>query len=437
MPGLACAATSGHVVLITIDGLAAFYLRDEKASLPALRQLAAEGSSAEALHVANPTTTWPNHTSITTGVSPAKHSVLLNGELLRGAPGEPVRIEGDHNESDLIAVRTVYGQLHRAGGRTAALNWPCTRGANDLDDNFPDAPDPVSSTTPRLRAELIRAGVLEDSSDTRFLTRSVAAADQAWTAAAVHLLQERPPRLLLVHLLGTDDLQHRYGPQSEAAYTALALADACVAEIVRALERVGLREQTSLFVLSDHGFARPLKLVSPNVLLRKAGLQRPGRRRAQAVSQGGMAFVYLTQPQTAREDGPIVTKVLGDLEGIAAILEPERFRALDLPDPKENPQMGDLLLVAKDGYAFSDEALEDEAVTPLDIPLGSHGYLATDPAMDGVFVACGRRIQAGTKLPAVDILDVAPTIAALLGVDLPGAEGKVLTQILSRDTGAK
>jgi hypothetical protein len=51
--------------------------------------------------------------------------------------------------------------------------------------------------------------------------------------------------------------------------------------------------------------------------------------------------------------------------------------------------------------------------------------------MNAVLVAWGRRIKPGAKLPVVDIRDIAPTIATLLGVDLPGAQGKVLTEILS------
>jgi Type I phosphodiesterase / nucleotide pyrophosphatase len=152
-----------------------------------------------------------------------------------------VRLEGDRDKSDLVAVPTLYDRLHRAGYRTAEINWPCTRGAATLDDNFPDAPDPISQTTPRLRAELIRAGILDDAEDASFLKKSAAAADEAWSAAALHILQARPPNLLLLHLLVTDVIQHRYGPQSSAAYTALALADARAADLVRALDTAGMK----------------------------------------------------------------------------------------------------------------------------------------------------------------------------------------------------
>src|SRR5688572_23363936 len=119
------ASTNHHVILITIDGLAASYLSDPQAPIPTLRKLAAEGAVAEGVRVSNPSVTWPNHTTLVTGVHPEKHSVLFNGVLTRGGPGELVTIDGKRDKSDLVAVPTLYDQLHRAGYRTAGVNWPC------------------------------------------------------------------------------------------------------------------------------------------------------------------------------------------------------------------------------------------------------------------------------------------------------------------------
>lgn len=432
LPCPAPAASQNHVVLITIDGLAAFYLSDPQAPLPTLRKLATEGARAEALRVSNPSTTWPNHTTLVTGVRPDRHSVLFNGVLVRGGAGQPVNIEGERDQTDLISVPTLYDQLHRAGYRTAAINWPCTRGAATLDDNFPDSPDRIRQTTPRLKAELVHAGILEDAEEESFVKQNAAARDQAWSASARHVLETRAPNLLLLHLLATDVAQHRYGPQSSEAYSALALADTEVSKVLRMLDTAGLREQTTVVIASDHGFARPSRMINPNVLLRKAGLLRPGpRRRAQSVSEGGTAFVYLTEPMTAQEDRKRVIELLRGVEGIAGILGPEEYAPLHLPDPARNPQAGDLLLIAKDGYTFSDEYFEDDAITLLPISLGSHGYLSTDPHMDGVFIAWGRRIRPGTKLGMVDNIDVAPTMAALLDQELPDVQGRVLKEMLS------
>src|SRR5882762_2313001 len=94
------ASTNHHVILITIDGMAGYYLSDPQAPIPTLRKLAAEGAAAEGLRVSNPTVTSPNHTTLVTGVHPDKHSVLFNGLLIRPGAGGSVKIEGDRDKSD-------------------------------------------------------------------------------------------------------------------------------------------------------------------------------------------------------------------------------------------------------------------------------------------------------------------------------------------------
>lgn len=431
----AAPATNHHVILLTIDALAASYLSDPEASLPTLRKLAAEGAVAEGLRVSNPSVTWPNHTTLVTGVHPDKHSVLFNGILVRSGPGESVKLEGECSQRELVAVPTVYDAVHQAGFRTANINWPCTSGARTLHDNFPDVPNALTHTTPRLRLELIRAGILGSDSDAAFRAGGAVRGDEVWKAAAVHLMRTRPPNFLLLHLLITDTVQHQHGPHSTAAYTAVALADAHVADVLRALDETGLRERTTIFVTSDHGFDQPKKIICPNIVFRKAGLFRPApNRRAQAVSQGGTAFVYLTNPATQAADRAKVIALLRGHEGIAQVIEPMDYPALHLPDPAQNPQMGDLVLVPQAGYAFANEAFEDEAITELTITAGSHGYLASNPRMNGVFIAAGRGIKAGVKLGLVDNRDVAPTIAELFGQKLSGADGKALREILSDST---
>jgi len=57
---------------------------------------------------------------------------------------------------------------------------------------------------------------------------------------------------------------------------------------------------------------------------------------------------------------------------------------------------------------------------------GSHGYLASDPDMDAIFIASGYGVRGGGKLDKVANIDVASTIAKLLGVALPTAKGKAI-----------
>jgi predicted AlkP superfamily pyrophosphatase or phosphodiesterase len=434
--GNATPATNRHVILITMDGFAAYLLSDPQAPIPTLRRMANEGVAAEGMRVSNPAITWPNHTTLVTGVHPEKHSVLFNGVLVRPGPGLPARVDGKRDKSELVPVPTVYDLAHKAGLHTAGINWPCTRNSGTLDDDFPDVPDQVTHTTPRLREEL--KDILGDQRS--FSTNSAAGREQIWTAAALHVIKKRKPNFMLWHMLITDTIHHRYGARSPASYTAVAMVDGQLQQLLEALKEAGIYERTTIFVTADHGFEKALKLLNPNVLFRKEGLLETGptpgilKARAQIISEGGIAMVYLTNPETRREDEAKVKALMREQEGIQEILEPEQFAALGMPDPRKNPQMADLVLVCKEGYAFGSIAHGENYVTEVTLAAGNqghHGYLSTNPKMNAVFVAWGAGIKRGAKLGVIENVDVAPTIAKLFGVELSGATGKVVSNLLA------
>src|SRR5690348_49721 len=84
-------ADDRHVLIITMDGFPAYLLNDPRAPIDTIRKLAAEGVNAEGMRTVNPSVTWPNHTTIVTGVVPEKHGVIFNGLLVRNGPDRGVR----------------------------------------------------------------------------------------------------------------------------------------------------------------------------------------------------------------------------------------------------------------------------------------------------------------------------------------------------------
>ena len=56
--------------------------------------------------------------------------------------------------------------------------------------------------------------------------------------------------------------------------------------------------------------------------------------------------------------------------------------------------MSQLLLTAKDGYSFSG-ATGGPVTAAVPQQRGSHGYLASDPDMDALFIASGYGVRAG------------------------------------------
>jgi arylsulfatase A-like enzyme len=61
---------------------------------------------------------------------------------------------------------------------------------------------------------------------------------------------------------------------------------------------------------------------------------------------------------------------------------------------------------------------------------GAHGYAAERAVMAAVFLALGRGVPAGAKLGVVRAIDVAPTVAKLLGIEPPRhAEGQAIAGV--------
>lgn len=435
--GSSFASTNHHVVLITIDGLPAYLFKDPSAPLQTLRKLASEGTVAEGMTVSNPSVTWPNHTTLVTGVEPARHHVLFNGVPVRAEAGVPVKVDPRRDKTELMAVPTVYDFLQNLGYKSADVNWPCTRNAASLNWSFPDVPEQVSNMTKSLRSEVAAAGILPDETDKSFLALSAPAKDQVWTATACHIVEKHKPNLLLFHLLITDGTHHKYGPQSPASYVAVGLADSHVNQLLQSLGRAGILENTTLIVTADHGFARATNLLNPNVVFRQAGLLQTDEKgaitsaRAHIISEGGSALVYFTDAKTKEVDTKTVLKALREKSEIAEILEPRDYGKHGYPDPAKFAGMADLVLIPKDGYAFANTATGDDFVTPITAEMnqGFHGYISTNPKMNATFIAWGRGVKKGHKMGMVRNIDVAPTVAALLGVRLPNCDGQAISAL--------
>src|ERR1035438_9546919 len=138
--GPTAAANSGRiVVMISVDGLAAYYLDDPKAEMPAMRALAAAGARATMMKASTPTVTWPNHTTLVTGVTPARHGVVGNNYLDR-VTGQKVTLISDpvFDKDEIVKVPTLYDVAKAAGMKTTAIRWPATRNARTLDWTIPD-----------------------------------------------------------------------------------------------------------------------------------------------------------------------------------------------------------------------------------------------------------------------------------------------------------
>jgi len=428
-----------HVVVISIDGFPAWLWHRPDLPVPNLRRLAAAGVAAEAMTVTTPASTWSSHTSMITSRTPRYHGVFFNAQVFRRGPGQEPVTEQWVDKDGFVLVPTLYDLAHAAGLTTAESDWVAITRAKTIDWSFPEIPDAAGT----LEQEMIAAGRLTPEQigwmQHKPGRKSIVWHDQMWADAACFMFTQHQPNLLLFHPLTTDSVNHHYGPGTEASYAAFAYADRLVGQVVAAVDQAGLRDRTTFIIMTDHGFKKVSRSIYANVALRQAGLAADivGDRlvdcQAAVLSMGGTAFVYVTDPARRAELLPRLKTLLGGIEGVARVLDGAEAPTLGLPTPEENPRAGDLVLVAKDGYVFNNSAAPAEVVAPTVGYAGTHGYPASDPDMQGIFIASGAHIKSGVKLPHVFNLDLAPTIARIFGLPpMPHAEGRVLEEILDQ-----
>jgi arylsulfatase A-like enzyme len=429
------AAQEAHVIVVSIDGLAASRLGDEGLELPSLRAVARSGAWAESSETVFPPTEHPAHTSILTGVSPRKHGVIGN-RLLNRETGAYFQVT-NLPRAESIRVPTLFDAAKKKGLRTAALFWPETRDDPSIDRAIPlvvsgDGSPDETATDPAYLDELRTNGILIDlffewHNDLALQTT----ADRILTRAAAYTFRTFKPHLLAVRLPAMERFQHQYGPDHYLSKAALTAADYNIGLLRRAIEEAALEDRTTLLIVSDHGFHTVTHSVNVAPLFVQSRLTGKVN-----LHQGYWnVLVELTDEFDPRRDGKTLDDVLEEiasLDGIARVVRPEELETLGLPRYEEDPHMlGSYIIIGDvDTRADVDEQGTTTRRTALPTPLYGHACLPSNEAMYPAFLATGRGVKRGARIGHIHNLDIAPTIAALLGLEMEGLEGRVLTEIL-------
>jgi len=431
------AQTSGDgrmVVMISLDGLAQFYMDDPKAEMPTIRRLVEEGARVEGMRASTPTVTWPNHTTLVTGVHPSRHGVVGNNYLDRKSR-KPVTLltDPEFDKDQIVKTPTIYDLAKQAGLSTAAVIWPASRNAKTLDWTVPDVSTDAlfqKYSTPALLAECKTASIPYEKHGEWCKAGDYEARDRLNTDIFKLILTKHKPNFSLLHLINVDHMQHLKGPRTPEAYASIKGVDAQVAEVWETLKQVAPAGKASLVIVSDHGFHPIQQAILPNVVLREAGLVEVKGTRVvggsvQIVTQGGACFVYVLEGGDATAAQAV--EAFKKTEGVAKVVTPEGFAEYGVADPKADPHAPDLILFAKSGYSFGTTSAGELPVTAKSAEVrGTHGHDANDPQLHATFIAWGAGVPKGTKLGLISNTDVAPTVANMLGLTMNDVDGKPL-----------
>lgn len=431
-----------HVILISVDGLRPEFYRDERWPAPQMQIMASQGVHALAVRGVTPTVTYPSHTTMVTGALPARHGVLHN------RPFEPGGASGVwYMEHTDIQVPTLWDAVGAAGGTSAGISWPVSAGA-DIDWNIPefwsvsgqegDLFGPAAQTF-ALRSRVTPAGLLEEIEAESlgpfpdfYWGRNLSREDVAGTMAG-HIIENYRPNLLVIHLNQTDYLQHAHGRDHPEVRLAVAAVDGAINRMVESARRAGILDRTAFVVTGDHGFITVDTRVSPNVWLVQAGLhenrQDRGNWRAAFHPGGGSAFLRLRDPDD-HEAVDLVRQILADLppetRALFRVVERDELDAIGA-DP-EAP----LALAAAPGVNMGTETGGPDVFPGSG---GTHGYFPALPQVHTGFVAWGAGVGTHGVVERMNLTDVAPVVAALLGLDFTAPDGELPDGILAGGAG--
>lgn len=424
------------LIVLSFDALSAKDLERLKTK-PGFRRFLEDASGSFHMRSVYPSLTYPAHASLVTGKRPGRHGVVDNTHL------QPHRWIPDWYWSRTeILGDTLYDAALRHGMTTAALLWPVT-GKAEITWNLPE----VFSN--RLwqphRLAVLRQGtiryLLEIEHRFGHLREGFRQPplDEFLHASAKWTLREKTPNLTLVHYTDLDAMRHRYGYDSKEADAALARLDHHLWEMHNLVERTFGWADATLVVLGDHDQIPVTQAMHLNAVLKDLGLLKAkGRRvrtwKAYVKSLDGSAYVYVRHPSPALEK-----RLLLLLNNLAS---QEAFGIEDVLSKsalirKGGDPCATFMLEAKPGWVFRDahDRPLAESLSPKSFLLGrqlrsAHGYDPDKKDYHTVFLVRGRCIRKGIFLKEMSLLDVAPTLAAILGVNLKDTDGEACAALL-------
>lgn len=458
--------------------------------LPAFRRVIEEGAAGP-LRSTKPASTplaWP---SIATGVLPDRHGVYGFQRVTSEHTHE--MYTSDHvREVELWDVMTpaVVGNVPMTypvdevdGKMVAGMLSP---GVNERFAHPPELVDAIEREIPDYRIGLTWA---EYAGRERELLDDVASLLEARRELMRLLMETEDWQLFFFTYTEPDRLQHLVWEESKLLDHYRSLDD-ILGEV---LDYVRTRDAT-LYVVSDHGFGPISNRVVANGILEREGyltrkwggndnsvLQRVGFTKSNVsklmnaigIDEHAIARKYLPRSVAdfaasavpgdhflydvdhaettafAHEhgnvyvndserftDGPVdpaeVPSVKRDLTStFRAVTDPATGeRVLEVHDGDElfprDPNSPDLVLEPKQGYGVSFSLSDAEFVTP---------DANADHHEEGIFLAWGPNVAAGTRPREATVVDVAPTVLHASGHPIPeSADGRVMREIFTRDS---
>jgi len=445
------AGKARHVLVLVWDGMRPDFVSET--TTPNLWKLATEGVRFQNHHPVYVSSTEVNGTALATGVDPERSGIIANKEFrpnldafnpIFTADAVKVRRADELTGNHFLQVPTLAETLQGFGLRTAVA------GAKPV----ALLQDRQAGSKTNLGVDLFEGKVMPEAlwpelktAVGRFpRTYWTNRKRDRWTTQALlgPLWAKGVPAFSLLWLSEPDTSQHKKGPGSKRALKCIKSCDDNLARVLEALDQKGIRGETDIIVVSDHGFSSISARVNVEALLNSNGF-RAGRKYATnaapagqilVVGNGGSVLLYVPNHEQALIErvvhwlqsqpfaGVILTRT--PVEGTFP-LESVKIQSTNAPDIVVSLRWRpDLNRRGVPGLLYAD-------ATSYSSGKGMHASLSRFD-MHNICIAAGPDFRKGFEdhLPTGNV-DIVPTILWILGVEpKEQLSGRVLAEALAQ-----
>jgi predicted AlkP superfamily pyrophosphatase or phosphodiesterase len=378
----AAAKDTPVTILVSIDGFRPDYL--ERGITPHMSALAKSGVRAR-MQPSFPTKTFPNHTTLVTGLRPDRHGITGNSMIDPRRPGQMFSLGDSRQSLDPFwwsDAEPIWITAEKAGIRTATMFWP----GSELGYGDPKVkewrPEDWARYDQNVSGEQRVNGVLD------------------WLRRPASIR----PKFVTLYFDTVDTAGHKFGPDSTEVNAAITDVDDRIGDLVKGI--AAMRVAANFIIVADHGMAAISedRVIQLDTLIDKASYI--------AVETGPYAAI---EPVTDTDN-----------RVAEALLKPhdhmQCLRKEDLP-PRlyygKNPRVAAIICMAEPKWTIL------SGIPQYETKGGNHGWDNAMPEMDALFLASGPAFGKGVTLKRFENVDIYPLLAKVIGVNALPSDGDI------------
>lgn len=391
---------------------------------PNFREVLLDYSVSRDVECIYPSYTYPSHGSIITGCYPDRHGIYHN---------EPFDPERDKTEwfwwERDLKCKTMLEYAADHGLTTASVTWPVTGGSKGdwiIPEIWPQkGEDPDTAFLPSISPKAEE--IYRRNRNHLFSLSNPFYPDLFAIGCTIDILREKKPDLMLLHLSALDTSRHSTGEDREKNRKAFAFLDEKMGEIISALKDAGTYSHTTFFILGDHGQKDAECFFSINRVLKDRGYIRDRHDWNIFAHPSSFSAEIYIRDIAKSEAKEALSSIMKDypeyISRLLSVEETEERFCLSGPFAFVMESQGGTIFLT---------SYEEEVVIPLEKrkARASHGY-SPERGNRTIFLASGPCAAKNMEAEPCRLVDEAPTILSLFGIEMDKADGKSISALLN------